>query len=58
MMLLAITVFCTGCNSLLNGLLTSNAATFGLGYLLGSGGGTVTTECFLNGESIDCADMP
>ncbi len=39
-------------------LLTSHLLSFGAGWLVGQSTVTATTECRLNGEPIDCAEMP
>jgi hypothetical protein len=46
----------TGCTELLVG---GGLTSFGLGYLLASTAPTVTqTQCFVNGEEVDCAALP
>ncbi len=59
MMLIAM-FFGTGCDRLLDVELKSSLILFGAGYLLGASLNTTQTtiECFLNGDPIDCADMP
>ena len=39
-------------------MLPGYLASFGAGWLLGQSNVSVTTECYLNGEPIDCADVP
>lgn len=45
----------SGCTS---AILSGYALSFGAGWLLGQSSITTTTECYLNGERIDCADVP
>jgi len=39
-------------------MLTGPLLSFGAGWLLGQSSVSVTTECYLNGEPIDCANVP
>ena len=40
------------------GMLSGPLLSFGAGWLLGQSSVSVTTECYLNGEPINCADVP
>ena len=46
----------SGCD--LRTLLPGHLLSFGTGWLLGQSNVSVTTECHLNGDPIDCADVP
>ena len=39
-------------------MLPDHLLSFGAGWLLGQNSVSVTTECYLNGEPIDCAEVP
>lgn len=56
----AVMMLTSGCNRLITGVLTMPTAMFGAGYWLGASSNTTEaiTECFLNGEAIDCTNMP
>lgn len=45
----------SGC--IIEWIVLTNAGSFGAGWLLGRNDVSVTRECFLNGEPIDCADV-
>ncbi len=46
----------SGCD--LRTLLPGHLLSFGAGWLLGQNDVSVTTECYLNGDPIGCADVP
>jgi hypothetical protein len=53
----ALLALSAGCTELLAGI---GAGTFGLGYLVGAATAptVTTTQCFMNGEEVDCAALP